>query len=62
MSTYNIPQRLNREGLTFAEWLAAAGVRGDYLVAVDLALALHDAWRAGEDPTDWRAAQGKVSP
>jgi hypothetical protein len=38
----------NDEGLTFYEWIAASGCEDSRRV--------RKAWRAGEDPTDWRAA------
>jgi hypothetical protein len=58
VSTYNIPPRHNREGLTFIEWIHAAGK----LATDRRIMAFYAAWQAGEDPTEWRAAQGKVSP
>lgn len=58
---------VNREGLTWAEWLAAATVswrgRQDYGPHVDEAVywkVLKRAWEAGEDPTEW-AAKGPPS-
>jgi hypothetical protein len=41
----------NGEGLTFAEWLAAAGVSDTGTSQYDL----RAAWRAGEDPTEYRS-------
>lgn len=40
----------NREGLTFPEWIAAAAVPVDD----NNALALVEAWKKGEDPTEYR--------
>jgi hypothetical protein len=42
---------LNREGLSFEEWLAAA----EQLERAQEP-ELFWAWEAGEDPTEWRAA------
>ena len=39
----------NKEGLTWAEWSAAAGLPPTAEAAF--------AWRAGEDPTEWRASK-----
>lgn len=42
--------RRNDNGLTYREWLAAAGKSDDSgIVAV-----YFDAWMAGEDPCDWK--------
>ncbi len=54
---------LNCEGMTWAEWAYAASVVGnDYpdhdtldLERVSKNRSLRKAWRAGEDPTEWRA-------
>lgn len=47
-------RKTNHEGLTLAEWLAAAG---EPEVSDETAAALVEAWENGEDPTDWRAAR-----
>lgn len=62
----------NVEGLTWSEWAYAAGVEEPPLRHVGSGTASHDArgyawlypterraWRAGEDPTDWRAERQK---
>jgi hypothetical protein len=43
----------NREGLTWAEWRAAARVRSTPKTRA--------AWRRGEDPTEWRVGGGSPS-
>lgn len=55
---------VNREGLTWPEWLAAATVfwrgRRDYGPHVDEGVyqkVLKKAWEAGEDPTEWAAKE-----
>lgn len=48
---------INDEGLTYEEWLSAAGV-GSHSSEDELSIA-HKAWTAGEDPTEWRARGGK---
>ena len=40
----------NSNGLTYVEWLNAAGKSDDG----GLVIAYHDAWKAGEDPCDWK--------
>lgn len=40
----------NCNGLTYIEWLNAAG-KSD---TNGLSLVYHDAWKAGEDPCDWK--------
>lgn len=46
----------NKEGLTFKEWLAAAGIwhGPEDLEPLPIGSA-YNAWYAGEDPTEWRA-------
>jgi hypothetical protein len=45
----------NKEGLTFKEWLSAAGIwYGGDLEPLPIGAA-YDAWRWGGDPTDWKA-------
>lgn len=47
---------LNKEGLTFTEWLAAAGIWHDDGELQPLPIgSSYEAWKAGEDPTEWRA-------
>lgn len=46
-------KRTNKEGLTFLEWMAAAGLGS--IPVVDLDQKYLDAWSAAEDPTEWRA-------
>lgn len=41
----------NREGLTYAEWLAAATLGGKFSEDDRH----RKAWREGEDPTEWAA-------
>lgn len=52
-------QQPNKEGLTFEEWLCAAAPDVAAHVA-DLRCEPYrkytEAWLAGEDPTEWRAA------
>jgi len=43
-----VRDQVNEYGLTFAEWLGAAGYG-------ERALALLEAWQNGEDPTDHAA-------
>lgn len=51
-SLHRLP--MNREGLTYSEWLDAA--------RASASLAARNAWNAGEDPSDWRAAKsGRAS-
>lgn len=38
---------INKEGLTFEEWLLATGIATDQH---------HKAWEAGEDPSEWKLA------
>lgn len=57
-------KRINKEGLTWAEWCAAAGIESRIASFSETSegqlAAFHAAWQAGEDPTEWRAArQGK---
>jgi hypothetical protein len=52
---FNFPRansRTNAEGLTFQEWFAATG-RNDTASPYDL----RAAWRAGEDPTEYRVSK-----
>lgn len=49
---------INDEGLTFEEWLGAAGVDSNAIPGRH-ALDLREAWDKGEDPTEWRARGGK---
>lgn len=46
----------NSEGVTWLEWLAAAGLRGK---PFDRSAA--EAWKRGEDPTEWRATSSAPS-
>lgn len=54
-------EHTNREGLTFEEWVCAAGVAAwRYSYTVDNKSGYYSpkvraAWKAGEDPTEWRA-------
>lgn len=48
---------INDEGLTYEEWLSAAGV-GSHSSS-DVVTAAYEAWKDGEDPTEWRARDGK---
>ena len=48
----------NREGMTLLEWLRAAG----YADVKDVVPALIDAWRAGEDPAEYRAVRAQRAP
>lgn len=55
------PGELNKEGLTWEEWATAAFLPwpgGDWLYGHPAHLFRKErrAWRAGEDPCDWRAA------
>lgn len=48
--------KMNKEGLTVAEWMRAAGVTASEVVpGAPRGKLLWDAWEAGEDPSDWRA-------
>jgi hypothetical protein len=49
--------KVNREGLTFGEWLDAAGwtTKSDMSDWSELYKQARAAWSAGEDPTDYRA-------
>jgi hypothetical protein len=47
---------VNVEGLTFPEWIAAAGLPIRELT-LDAAAELARAWQEGDDPTEWRAEQ-----
>lgn len=50
---------VNPEGLTFEEWLAAAGFSlRNFGENIELAEKLVQAWKRGEDPTEWRATHG----
>ncbi len=40
----------NINGLSYVEWLRSAGKTD----TAGLAITYHDAWKAGEDPCDWR--------
>jgi hypothetical protein len=46
---------VNREGLTLAEWRAAAGESAGAIAAAH-GTSTRAAWERGEDPTEWRAA------
>jgi len=46
----------NEYGLTFAEWLAAAGGRAHVDAVIQSGTTAQKAWRGGEDPTEYRAA------
>lgn len=50
------PPATNAEGLTWPEWKAAAGGS-----TVGTAEGMK-AWKAGEDPSDWRAERGTYAP
>lgn len=47
----------NGEGLTFREWLAAAGWTLLEMFGTMNSHAFEEAWRNGEDPSEWRAAK-----
>lgn len=47
--------RMNANGLTWPAWWRAVGVPASALTG-DVANAMLKAWRAGEDPSDWRVA------
>jgi len=46
----------NEYGLTFEEWLAAAGGRAHVEAVMAFGMTPRAAWRGGEDPTEYRAA------
>ena len=46
----------NKEGLTWPEWSAAAGLEDGQWSKI-----YHNAWLYGEDPADWRKDKPKVS-
>jgi hypothetical protein len=48
--------RHNKEGLTFAEWRHAAGYTITDGISPYQWRELRRAWKAGEDPTEYRAA------
>jgi len=46
----------NANGLTFKRWLAAAGIGDGHTLPSGVSVGrLFDAWREGEDPSDYRA-------
>lgn len=48
---------MNPNGLTWAKWIAAAGVDLSFSGTTEDQLAAYrNAWLAGEDPSDYRAA------
>jgi len=50
----------NREGLSWTEWLQAAGYDLSTIrPGADLTVALIDAWKAGEDPCEYRVQAPK---
>lgn len=49
--------QVNSEGLTFDEWVAAA--TGGRRISIAEETIYMPAWRRGEDPTEWRARDGK---
>lgn len=46
--------KLNIEGLTFEEWLAATFIDYDAQCEGDKRL-IREGWNRGQDPTEWRA-------
>lgn len=52
---------VNDEGLTFEEWLAAAGVENNSVFSFVPKIEHVEAWENGEDPTEWRARGGKTA-
>ena len=48
----------NVEGLTWEEWSYAAGLSPDFVLApsTEVLYERRNAWRAGEDPTEWRVS------
>lgn len=49
----------NEYGLTFEEWLAAAGGRAHVEAVAAFGTTPRKAWRGGEDPTEYRAADAE---
>jgi hypothetical protein len=52
--------RKNKEGLTYVEWLNAAGIARPAICTAEHASTVK-AWWDGEDPTEYRAS-AQVSP
>jgi hypothetical protein len=52
---YRDSRRINDEGLTFKEWIDAAGIS-----IADVNDEYHEAWLRGEDPTEYRAGAQRV--